>query len=123
MPRTLQFKRYGSLTLANTAGANGELIVDSTTKTLTLHDGITLGGSRIASEVYVQTTAGVVLAQAAFNRANTASANTVVIQGVNVTQNNQIIALTQSTITIANLKSLVANTTTYTDFKPAISNL
>jgi hypothetical protein len=93
MSRTLQFKRYGSLTLANTAGADGELIVDSTTKTLTLHDGTTLGGSRIASEVYVQSTGGIALAQAAYNKANTASANTVIIQGVNITQN---VALTQT---------------------------
>lgn len=53
MSRTLQFKRYGTLTLANTAGANGELIVDNTTKTLTVHDGTTLGGIRLASEVSV----------------------------------------------------------------------
>lgn len=137
MPRTLQFKRYGTPALANTAGANGELIIDSTTQTLTLHNGTTLGGSRIASESYVQSTTGVVLAQAAFNKANTASANTVIIQGVNVTQNialtqiqtvnswqnNEIIAITQTTISTANLKLLVANTTTYDDFKTAISNL
>jgi hypothetical protein len=32
MPRTLQFKRYGSATLANTIGANGELIINKQTK-------------------------------------------------------------------------------------------
>lgn len=44
MPRTLQFKRYGSTILANTIGANGELIINSTNKTLTVHDGVTVGG-------------------------------------------------------------------------------
>jgi hypothetical protein len=96
MPRTLQFKRYGTLRLANTAGANGELIVDSTTKTLTVHDGTTLGGSRLASESYVQTTTGIFLAQAAFNRANTASSNTVLLQGAMNTANSSINAAAQT---------------------------
>jgi len=50
MPRTLQFKRYGSATLANTTGANGELIINSTNKTLTVHDGITPGGFTLLNE-------------------------------------------------------------------------
>jgi hypothetical protein len=50
MPRTLQFKRYGSATLANTVGANGELIINSTNQTLTIHDGITPGGFTLLNE-------------------------------------------------------------------------
>ena len=55
MSRTLQFKRYGTAALANTTGANGELIIDSTTKSVTVHDGSTSGGTRLATEEYVST--------------------------------------------------------------------
>jgi hypothetical protein len=44
MSRTLQFKRYDSATLANTVGANGELIINTTNHTLTVHNGVTSGG-------------------------------------------------------------------------------
>lgn len=53
MSRTLQFRRYDTSVLANTVGANGEIIVDMTVDTLTVHNGVTNGGSRIASEVFV----------------------------------------------------------------------
>jgi hypothetical protein len=44
MSRTLQFKRYNNSTLQNITGANGELIIDSTNQTITVHDGVTPGG-------------------------------------------------------------------------------
>jgi len=50
MSRTLQFKRYGTPQLANTIGANGELIIDNTTHGITVHDGIKPGGYRFPSE-------------------------------------------------------------------------
>jgi len=53
MSRTLQFKRYANTVVANTTGANGELIIDTTNKTITVHDGTTVGGRRIATEIYV----------------------------------------------------------------------
>lgn len=53
MPKKLQFKRFPHSTVNNTTGADGELIVDTTTKTLTVHDGVTAGGSRLATELYV----------------------------------------------------------------------
>ena len=53
MSRTLQFKRYANTVVANTTGASGELIIDTTNKTITVHDGTTAGGSRIATEIYV----------------------------------------------------------------------
>jgi hypothetical protein len=89
MSRTLQFKRYANTAIANTAGANGELIIDTTNKTITVHDGITSGGSRIATETYVsqqinsnysidgqifdKANTANVLAQSAFDRGNTAN--------------------------------------------------
>ena len=89
MSRTLQFKRYANTAIANTTGANGELIIDTTNKTITVHDGTTVGGSRIATETYVtqqintnysidgeifnKANSANVLAQNAYNAANTAA--------------------------------------------------
>jgi hypothetical protein len=85
MPRTLQFKRYGSATLANTIGANGELIINQTNKTLTVHDGTTPGGFALLNAA-----TDFDIDQTARNQANTASNNITIIQGVNVTQNTNI---------------------------------
>ena len=85
MARTLQFKRYGSATLANTIGANGELIINQTNKTLTVHDGITPGGFTLLNEAIE-----IDIDQYARNQANTASNNITIIQGVNTTQNTNI---------------------------------
>ena len=53
MSRTLQFKRLANTHLGQVIGANGEIIVDYTNDTLTVHDGQTLGGSRLATETHV----------------------------------------------------------------------
>jgi len=53
MPRTLQFKRFANTVVANTTGANGEFIIDSTNHTITIHDGVTRGGHAMASKYYV----------------------------------------------------------------------
>jgi len=159
MAKTLQFRRLSTAALANTVGANGELIVDSSNGTISVHNGTTSGGKRLATETYVVNTAnqlitaavptrlgqltndlgyitsnssisggsatairlftpryinGVAfdgtanitisaanttesLAQSAFAQANTASntassaqANTIILQGVNTTQNTRI---------------------------------
>jgi hypothetical protein len=73
MSRTLQFKRYSTVALANTTGANGELIIDSTTDTVTVHDGSTVGGTRLATELYARGQANTTVAQDAYNQANTAT--------------------------------------------------
>jgi len=52
MPRVLRFKRYSRAGLSNVIGADGELIVDTTKRTVTVHDGITPGGTRLATENY-----------------------------------------------------------------------
>jgi hypothetical protein len=49
MPKQLQFKRYPTSVLSTIIGANGEIIVDTTLKTLTVHDGVTPGGSTLIS--------------------------------------------------------------------------
>ena len=128
MPRTLQFKRYGSATLANTTGANGELIINSTNQTLTVHDGVTPGGFTILNEAIEMD-----IDQYARNTANTTSNNITIIQGVNVTQNTNITNANNlaqgaynkanTTITISQLKSIAANAATYGDFQTAIASL
>jgi hypothetical protein len=85
MPRTLQFKRYGSATLANTTGANGELIINSTNQTITVHDGVTPGGYATLNSVTDNN-----IDQYARNTANTNSNNISIIQGVDTTQNTRL---------------------------------
>ena len=69
MSRTLQFKRYPASVVANTTGANGELIIDTTNYNLSIHDGVTRGGhtvSAAATDEVART-----IANSAFTAANT----------------------------------------------------
>lgn len=52
MPRTLQFKRYANTALTALTGSDGELILDKTNHTVTVHDGVTVGGTRLATESF-----------------------------------------------------------------------
>lgn len=119
MSRTLQFKRYANTVIASSiTGANGEIIVDDTNYALTVHDGQTLGGTRIATENYVinYTNAIAILAnsdlaltQYAANQANSASSNTVITQGVDVTQNTKIqLAWNTANTALANANTALA---------------
>jgi hypothetical protein len=94
MSRTLQFKRYSNTALLSVTGAVGELIVDTTNDTVTVHDGTTAGGTRLATETFAGKNP---FSQAAFNQANTAgtTANSALTLanygiGVNVAQNTNI---------------------------------
>jgi plastocyanin len=91
MSRTIQFRRLGASTVANTIGANGEIIINTTKKTLTVHDGSTPGGFALLSEA----TSSVDqfardVANTATDIANTATGNITVLQGVDATQNTNI---------------------------------
>lgn len=99
MSRTLQFKRLANTHLGQVIGANGEIIVDYTNDTLTVHDGQTLGGSRLATERYTNT--AIVLANAAFRQANT---GTVLAQASFTTANNnfQYLQVLESVINSTN---------------------
>jgi hypothetical protein len=55
MAKTLQFRRYNTATLATTTGAAGELIVNSSNNSVTVHDGSTAGGTELATRSYVTT--------------------------------------------------------------------
>jgi len=82
MSRIIQFKRFGAVTLANTIGANGEIIFDTTNKVLTVHDGVTAGGfsatiditsRNLANAAFIKANSANVLAQASFDKANVAN--------------------------------------------------
>jgi len=50
MPKILQFRRYYNSEVITITGYAGELIVDNTYNIITVHDGVTVGGIRSASE-------------------------------------------------------------------------
>ena len=128
MARTLQFRRLSANTLANTTGAAGELIVNANNYTLTVHDGVLPGGYSLLNSATDTN-----IDQIARTIANTASSNTIVIQGVNITQNTNITNTTNlaqnaynyanTTIGISQLKSIKANAATYAAFQSAIAAL
>jgi hypothetical protein len=92
MSRTLQFKRYANTVVANTTGAAGEIIIETTNNIVTVHTGSIAGGVRMASESLVVNSANFIFTHtnAAFNIANVASANITFIYGVNASQNASI---------------------------------
>ena len=53
MTTTLQFRRYTTAELSSITGAQGEILVDTTKKTLTVQDGSTAGGTPLATETFV----------------------------------------------------------------------
>ena len=59
MSRTLQFKRYPTSVVANTKGADGELIIDTNNYIITVHNANTFGGIRLATENSVSIVSGV----------------------------------------------------------------
>jgi len=141
MSRTLQFKRYANTIVATTTGANGELIIDLTNQTITVHNGTKVGGTRLATETYVantinavailansdlvltqsaynQANAAYTLAQSAFILANTTTGNTTVNIAIGAfTQANAVNVLTYSAYAYAN----TVNTYTYSAYAYANS--
>ena len=95
MSKTLQFRRYDSSTVANTVGANGEFIIDTTDYNLTIHDGVTPGGHRLSTYAFTQSAFNAAnnvapQIQPAFNAGNSASSNTIYTQSVDASQNTKI---------------------------------
>jgi hypothetical protein len=103
MAKTLQFKRYSTTNLANTTGAIGELIVDSTKNAITVHDASTPGGWPMAleSSVNAVNNAQNISIQLALNTANLAlaqantdlnylAANVITLLGIDASINASI---------------------------------
>jgi hypothetical protein len=90
MATRLQFRKFSTTSIATLVGANGELYVDTTKKTIVVQDGTTPGGSTLATESWVSSALG------------TVSFNTSVLNGYALSS-----ALTSYT-TNANLTSTLA---------------
>lgn len=119
MSRTLQFKRYANTVVANTTGAAGEIIIETTNNIVTVHTGNIAGGVRMASESLLANSSNLVFthANASFNVANVASANITFIYGVNASQNSSINTASntaQTASTHANAAFNAANTAAQT---------
>jgi hypothetical protein len=98
MSRTLQFKRYANTVVAGITGAAGEIIIDTTNRLLTIHDGITPGGfgGSFDSVARFSAAAAQTKAQDAYNYANTIVSDTQIDQTARTTANtasNNIIVL------------------------------
>jgi hypothetical protein len=92
MSRTLQFKRYSASALAGVTGANGEIIIDTTNQTLTIHDGVTPGGRSLATaNTRLSTTGGTVTGNLVVTNTITASnlisSNTITSNNLTITGN------------------------------------
>jgi hypothetical protein len=113
MATQVQFRRGNTAQTAAFTGALAELTVDTDQKTIVIHDGVTPGGTTLSTKAFTQSAfdkanSANVLAQAAFdyantilsldvdidqyarNTANSATANTIYTQGVDATQNTRI---------------------------------
>lgn len=123
MSRIIQFKRYGAAAIANTIGANGEIIFDLTNRVITVHDGVTPGGfavqtdntaRNLANTAFTRANSANVLAQAAFDKANTA----LVLDQPSFDKANAANVLAQSAFNQANTSAQTvpqnAQTTNYT---------
>jgi hypothetical protein len=112
MSRTLQFKRYANTVIANTTGAAGELIIDTTNNILTIHDGVTPGGRSAVSgaDTIARTSAQAAFnqANAAFNLANTESSQTFANASFNTANSASLYA--NSAFIQANASFIRANT-------------
>lgn len=109
MSRTIQFKRRPAASVANTVGANGELIIDTTNDTLTIHDGVTSGGSRLATENYVNDQ----ISNATINGSGVSSSyvNTQIAIANTWLQSNDLTTLTAAKSYVdSQISSLSANT-------------
>ena len=115
MSRIIQFKRYGAAAIANTIGANGEIIIDITNRSITVHDGVTAGGFGAILDVYARATSNLaitkanssnVLAQSAFDTSNSAN----ILSQSAFSKANSANVLAQSAFDKANSSNVLAQT-------------
>jgi len=140
MSTQLQLRRGNTAQTAVFTGAIGEVTVDTDQKTLTIHDGTTIGGNYIVTKTQLQSNVSILqsinttqntnitsvnqfaggayntansangLAAGAFAAANTNAANITIIQGVNLGQNTTITAVNGFAQSAYNTANLKFNT-------------
>jgi hypothetical protein len=101
MTKRLQFKRYSSAVANTIIGADGELIIDTTMRTIAVHDGHTPGGTKLATVNYIVDVTNANTQFKAYNQANTA---TVLAQAASNTANTGVV-LAQAAFNYANTGS------------------
>jgi hypothetical protein len=106
MSRTLQFKRYANTVVANTTGAAGEIIIETTNNIVTVHTGGIAGGVRMASESYVATLSNSILTYT--NNVNNSQNNSI-----NIASNTAQSSFDKANITAQSVPQN-AQTTNYT---------
>ena len=113
MPTIVQFRRGTNAQNDTFTGSAGEITIDTTNKTIRVHDASTAGGSRLATVKY---TANTYETKASANT-RLANTNTYIATKVNTTTFNSALANTNSWI-----KSQLANTNTYIATKANATN-
>jgi hypothetical protein len=121
----VQFRRGSNTQSDAFTGALGEVTVDTTNRTLRVHDGTTLGGTTLAKKVDVDSvfitqnnniTTATNIATGAFNKANAAVQQafvTIAANGTNLVADSNTDTLT-ITASVANGISIIGNATTDT---------
>jgi hypothetical protein len=109
MSTQIQFRRGSSSQSDSFTGALGEITVDTTNRTLRVHDGIALGGVSLAKQINVDV---------AFTQANLAFNSSNNEAGVNATQNTNI----QNTLNTASAAFDKANAAVQQAFVTIIAN-
>jgi hypothetical protein len=109
MPTTVQFRRGTSTQNDSFTGSAGEITVDTTNKTIRVHDGSTPGGSRLLTAKFIANTYQTV-ASANSRLANT---NAYIATKLNTTTFNAI---------LANTNNYIATKVNTTTFNSALAN-
>jgi hypothetical protein len=102
MPTVVQFRRGTTAQNTSFTGAAGEITVDTSSKTLRVHDGTTIGGSNIATVAYVSAQ----LSSLSANKINQNASNVTVTESfINVAVNGSNIAAFSATGFIVGINS------------------
>lgn len=113
MATTLQFRRGNSAAAAAVTGANGEIYINTQTKTIHVHDGTTAGGFALANASSVAAKANVFVNVVETSGGNVSIGNTVTgcsfvsVEGTNLTVN------TTSGVTVVNMAGLYGGAVAY----------
>jgi len=121
MPTSLQFRRGNSAAAAAVTGANGEIYINTQTKTIHVHDGVTAGGFALANASSVAAKANVYLNVVETSGGNVAIGNTVTgcsfitVNGTELSVNTSYGLSVTSDFNVAGAAYLSGGTTLYSN--------